>query len=291
MTQYSDHIPKQVLDLSSSSQAQFIAGYRHRPKIKTLPSIARLLSKEKRAVHSAESSCNGLMDAASPLFVMLGRLKTESVCPHEEVLRREFLEELERFERRALQRGYPAAYLSVCRYVLCATIDDVLLHEVGFEHDAWADYLLLTEDSDSADAVGGADKFFAILARASESPARYIDLLELMYLALSYGYQGESRYQTDGTVLLSRITSHLYERIRQERGHMSQRLLCHVPSHVKKESKPHVGIQISSILFTFLLTLCIIMMIFIGLNYLMDVMSNEADRTMVSPQTTLSHLE
>lgn len=290
VTQHSDYVSKQqaVLDLSSSTEAPFVAGFRNRAKIKTLPSIARLLSKEKRVMHAMESSCNGLIDAAAPLFAMLGMLKTETTCPHEEVLRREFLEELNRFEKRALQRAYPAAYLTVCRYVLCATIDDVLAHEVGFEQDTWEHYALLNEKTSHDEQT---DKFFAILARASDSPTRYIDLLELMYLALSYGYQGELRYQADGAIISDRIRNHLYERIRKERGQFSQRLLCNALPNSKKETKPVVRTQISSILFTFILTLCIIMMIFIGLNYIMDVISNEAYRTIVSSQPTISHTE
>lgn len=286
VTQHSEHISKQVLDISTSAQTQFVAAFRNRPKIQTLPSIARLLSKEKRVMHSIQSSCNGLIDAASPLFAMLGKLKSETTCPHEEVLRREFLDELSRFEKRALQRGYPAAYLTVCRYVLCATIDDVLMHEIGFENDTWAHYALLLEQSSSTDE--SPDKFFAILARATDSPKRYIDLLELMYLSLSYGYQGELRHQADGAIVIERIRNHLYERIRNERGQISQRLLCYAPVNSKKEPKPIAKMQISSMIFTFMFALCIIMMIFIGLNYLMDVISNEAYRTIVSPQTTIS---
>jgi len=281
VTQHSDHVANEVLDLSSSSlHAQFVAAYQDRPKIKTLPSIARLLSKEKRILPSSVSSCNGLVDAASQIFTMLGKLKTETTCPHVEVIRREFLDELKQFEKRGVHRGYHSAYLTVCRYVLSATIDDVLLHDIGFEDDAWSHHALLDENKPSSSANEfEPDKFYAILARASDTPDRYIDLLELMYLALSYGYQGELRFLADGKLILDRISGHLYERIRKERGQVSQRLLFHTPSLNKKQTNSNKKVSVTSIFFIFMLTLCIIMMIFIGLNYLMDVISNEADRT------------
>lgn len=280
MTQQSEHISTQVLDLSSSAtQTQFVAAYQNRPKIKTLPSIARLLSKEKRITHAIASSCNGLLDAAAPIFAMLGKLKTETTCPHEEVLRREFLDELMYFEKRALQRGYPQSYLTVCRYILCAAIDDILLHDIGFEQETWLHYALLDENHVSMSEGREADKFFAILARASDAPARYIDLLELMYLALSYGYRGELRYQLDGSMVLDRIRNHLYERIRKERGQISQRLVFNALASHKKQAGTPSKARFTSLFFTLVLTLCMIMMIFIGLNYVMDVISNEAYRT------------
>lgn len=282
MTQQPDHISKQVLDITASAQTQFVASFRHQAKIKTLPSIARLLSKEKRISHSMEGSCNKLLDAASNIFAMLGKLKTESTAPHEEVLRREFLDELDRFEKKALRLLYPSAYLTVCRYVLCATIDDLLLHDIEFEHGTWESYTLLSEQASARDVEP--DKFFAILARASDSTPRYIDLLELMYICLSYGYQGELRYQTDGAIVLDRIRNHLYERIRKERGQISQRLLFQASTNIKKENKKN-KFTLSTICFSFILTLCIIMIIFIGFNYLMDIISNEATRSILPNET------
>lgn len=64
----------------------------------------------------------------------------------------------------------------------------------------------------------GGEKFFLLLEKLSRNPAKYLDLLELMYLCLSLGFEGKYRVLSRGLVELDAIRDSLYRQIRSLRG-------------------------------------------------------------------------
>src|SRR5436853_447481 len=66
--------------------------------------------------------------------------------------------------------------------------------------------------------------FLTIMERIVKEPKRYIDLMELLYLCLSMGYQGPYRSNKQSFIELEEITSHLYKHIRAYRGNFSKAL-------------------------------------------------------------------
>lgn len=121
------------------------------------------------------------------------------------------IHEVKSFESQAHQQGYPAATILAARYLLCCLVDErhsnaTLLHY--FQHESW-----------------GGERFFTILARASESPRDYIDLLELGYFCLSQGYEGKYQQSTDKQAL-NRFTDQLYQLIRQHRQEQQPLLMA-----------------------------------------------------------------
>ena len=73
----------------------------------------------------------------------------------------------------------------------------------------------------------GGEKFFDMLERMSKDPARYIDLLELQYPLLAFGFEGKYGRDTRGRGQehLRDVQADLYKLIRQHRGGTPQRAL------------------------------------------------------------------
>ena len=57
-----------------------------------------------------------------------------------------------------------------------------------------------------------------MLDRISQDPARYIDLMELQYLCLAFGFAGKYQVQERGHEQLAEIQQDLYRKIRSHRG-------------------------------------------------------------------------
>ena len=62
----------------------------------------------------------------------------------------------------------------------------------------------------------GGERFFQLLTKLNQDPAKNIDLLELLYLCISLGFQGRYRIATNGINELEGIRESLYHTIRQQ---------------------------------------------------------------------------
>ena len=85
----------------------------------------------------------------------------------------------------------------------------------GARQSEWAQHPLLV--ALHREAWGG-EKFFEMLDRISQDPARYIDLMELQYLCLAFGFAGKYQVQERGHEHLQQVQQELYRKIRSHRG-------------------------------------------------------------------------
>ncbi|TAK74706.1 MAG: DotU family type IV/VI secretion system protein [Gammaproteobacteria bacterium] len=233
-------------------------------KIRLLP--GRVLT------HHPKAGLNPLVDAASYLFSLLGKLKYLKSYRQLNKLQHELIQEITTFQEAISHQHYHAEYVMVCRYAICATFDDIIGNTSWGAQGQWEHYSLLATFNQDTQHQG---KFFTILERAVKEPAVYIDLMEFLYICLSLGYKGQYRATEHSQYQLEQTTNQLYKHIRAYRGDFhktlspspfkSQRLIRKVASQPK-----------TSLLFIFFVTTCIIMSIFISLGYLMDVISNDA---------------
>src|SRR6185312_13463836 len=75
--------------------------------------------------------------------------------------------------------------------------------------------------------VAGGERFFEFLTHFEREPGRYGDVLELMYLCLSLGFEGRLRVQQRGVSELGRVREGLYNLLRQIRGDFDRTLSPH----------------------------------------------------------------
>jgi type VI secretion system protein ImpK len=99
--------------------------------------------------------------------------------------------------------------------VICAALDEAVLSTPWGNQSEWAQHPLLVQLHREA---WGGEKFFEMLERTSKDPAKFIDLMELQYLALAFGFAGKYHVQERGQDKLLEIQQSLYRRIREQRG-------------------------------------------------------------------------
>jgi type VI secretion system protein ImpK len=158
---------------------------------------------------------NPLVQAASPLLLLAGQIRGTIASPDLAGLRRHTLEEIGRFEERGRGAGVANETVLAARYALCAALDEAVLSTPWGAQSEWAQQPLLV--ALHREAWGG-EKFFEMLDRISADPARYIDLMELQYLCIAFGFAGKYQVLDRGHARLAEVHQDLYRKIRAQRG-------------------------------------------------------------------------
>jgi type VI secretion system protein ImpK len=159
---------------------------------------------------------NPLVQAASPILLLIGGLRSSTSSTDVSGLRRHALDEIRRFEENAQRAGVRNEIVLAARYALCAGLDESVLSTPWGAQSEWAQHPLLV--ALHREAWGG-EKFFEMLDRISVDPARHIDLMELQYLILALGFTGKYQMLERGHEQLADLQQNLYRKIRGERGH------------------------------------------------------------------------
>ena len=110
---------------------------------------------------------NPLVQAASPLLLLMGQLRTATSAMDLASLRRYALEEVRRFEQAASANGIRNEIVLAARYVLCAGLDEAVLSTPSGAQSEWSQHPLLV--ALHREAWGG-EKFFEMLDRISADP-------------------------------------------------------------------------------------------------------------------------
>jgi type VI secretion system protein ImpK len=158
---------------------------------------------------------NPLVQAASSLLLLAGQIRGSKSPMDTTELRRHALNELRYFEERARSSGVPHETVIAARYALCAAVDEAVLSTPWGAQSEWSQHTLLV--ALHREAWGG-EKFFDMLERVSTDPDKHIDLMELQYLILAFGFAGKYQVLDRGHDRLITIQQDLYRRIRNHRG-------------------------------------------------------------------------
>ena len=158
---------------------------------------------------------NPLVQAASPLLLLAGQIRGTLSSPDLAGLRRFTLDEIRRFEERARAGGVANETVLAARYALCAALDEAVMSTPWGAQSEWAQQPLLV--ALHREAWGG-EKFFEMLDRISQDPGRHIDLMELQYLCIAFGFAGKYQVLDRGHARLAEVHTELYRKIRSHRG-------------------------------------------------------------------------
>jgi len=167
---------------------------------------------------------NPLVTAAVPLLLMVGGMRSSTIRGDVPALRRQALEEIRRFEENARSAGIANEVIIAGRYALCAALDEAVLATPWGAHSDWAQQTLL--NTLHREAYGG-EKFFEMLERIAQDPARRIDLIELQYLCIALGFTGKFQLLEQGQMRLAQTQHDIFQRIRSVRSAPEQELALH----------------------------------------------------------------
>ena len=140
--------------------------------------------------------------AAIPLLQLLARLRNTAHQPDSADLYERTSRELRTFEQRARDAGVPAEQIRSAHYALCVSIDDVVLNTPWGGASTWAKNPLATAFHQDTTQGG---RFFELLARLQQTPAKFMPVIEIMFLCLSLGVMGRYRNAPRGAAELDRI--------------------------------------------------------------------------------------
>lgn len=160
------------------------------------------------------SDTNAITAAATPLLSLAGRLASTTSHNDPASLSRHVANEIQAFESAATNAGAAAESVVTARYALCTLLDEIVLNTPWGSQSSWASNLLLARYHQEA---WGGEKFFQVLDRLLQNPTADLDVLELMYLCMSMGLQGQYRVHQDGRRQLDSVRSRVYQTLRTHR--------------------------------------------------------------------------
>lgn len=158
---------------------------------------------------------NPLVAAAARLLALAGAVRGSAQFPAAAGLRQRAVEELSAFEKSAQRRGVDERETQLGHYVLCALFDDVVMATPWGRQFGWSERSLTSAFHQQVDA---GDKLYTLATRLEQSPGQHPFLLELVYIALSLGFEGSLRLKADGPAHHTKVRDSLFQAVRQRRG-------------------------------------------------------------------------
>lgn len=189
----------------------------------SFPAVQQLVSNKSHG-HLPDAGLNPLVDAASYLFYLMGKLKRIKEYRNLESLQDELMLEIRKFQQRVHGCRYNVLfieeYIPIATYALAIALDDLIM-ETPWGAGKWQKYSLV---SSLFAEMASQKSLFIILERLLMDPNVYIDVVEFMYICLSFGLKCRDE---DACTELSyeqnaQISNYLYKFIQSYRGNVSK---------------------------------------------------------------------
>jgi type VI secretion system protein ImpK len=155
---------------------------------------------------------------------LLGQIRNTSSHPNPSALHQQLASEIKKFESGAQKSDVAPETIFTARYILCTTVDEFVLSTPWGSASVWRNQSLLRMFHHE---TSGGEKFYLLLNKLIEDPAKNLDLLELMYICMALGFQGRYRVEQDGYSTLEAVRENLYRTIRNQRGDSETALSLH----------------------------------------------------------------
>ncbi len=172
----------------------------------------------------AQTGINPLVASASALLGLAIRLKNRASHSDVEGLHNRVVNEVKKFERAALNSGASPEAVRAARYALCATVDDLVLNTPWGSRSLWTTRSMVGTFHNE---LSGGERFYDILSHLEKNPGRNADVLELMYLCLTLGFEGRYRIEQRGSSTHGQIRDGVFRIVRGNRGEFERELSPH----------------------------------------------------------------
>ena len=162
----------------------------------------------------AAASLNPLVAAAAPLLVAAPRIRATARHADPAALKQALVESLRAFEAQARSRGLPHEQVVAARYILCTLLDESATGTPWGGPAGWSAHSLLVQFHNE---TWGGEKVFQLMSRLAEDVVVNRNLLELLYVALAFGFEGRYRVLDNGRAQLDGVRARLLALLRQDR--------------------------------------------------------------------------
>ena len=177
---------------------------------------------------------NPLEKAASQLLLLLLSIRHAASHPNPDQLRNHLVQEINEFKQAAQRVLNDQKKVTQASYVMCTALDEAAMNTPWGHQSNWSQHNLLATFHN--EVIGG-ERFFALLKRLGKNPRDNIDLLELMYVCLSLGYEGTYRIAQNGQNTLTKVRVWLYDIINSVRSSSDSKLSLHWQGSGVQESR------------------------------------------------------
>lgn len=170
----------------------------------------------KTKANEYEISSNPFLSSASPLIKYALEV-TENDYEKVEIdeIRENCITKINLFGETALNYDIDNTEILVTRYILCTFVDELMNMKFSGNNNSWSSNSLLSIFH--RETYGG-ENFFHLLDKFLKTSAKYIYILELMYICLALGFQGKYRVIDKGQVELNNIKDSLFKQIKIVQG-------------------------------------------------------------------------
>ena len=186
------------------------ARYQSQQEMHVQPSVDANLSDS-----GVFAGMNPMLDTASTLIAVFQ--KTRQSVSHRDVggLHQRLTSEIRQFENNLKFMQIKPEVILSARYCVCTALDEAVLNTPWGSESGWSQRTLL---SIFHNETAGGEKFFQVLERMREYPADNIDILELLYVFISLGFEGKYRVLHRGRDAIEQLRDDLFNSIRMIRG-------------------------------------------------------------------------
>jgi len=153
-----------------------------------------------------------LARTAAPLLLIVAQLRNSIERADVGTLRRQVVEEMDRFQQDAQKAGVEAGDIIAARYVLCSTLDETVLMTPWGSRSEWSANSLLNQYHNE---TWGGEKVFAILDRIRGNAEKKLQLLILIHACVMLGFEGRYRVLERGRDQLEDLRNELSRTIRR----------------------------------------------------------------------------
>lgn len=171
-----------------------------------------------------DEGLNPLVALANRLLLVVPQLRATRHVDDPAALRNSLAQGIRDFAARAASQGIGPERVMAARYVLCTMLDEAAADTPWGGSGTWARHSLLAMFHNETE---GGEKVFQLMARLAEKPAANLDLLELIFCALTLGFEGRYRVIENGLAQLEAVRDKLAQIIKQQRGDHPHALAQH----------------------------------------------------------------
>lgn len=162
-----------------------------------------------------EISFNPFITSASPLIRSIINFQKSSETNEIHDVREDLVSKINLYNENAHKYGIEENEVLVTRYIICTFADELINTTFLGKNNNWSNNSLL---SIFHNETYGGENFFHLMDKFLKIPAKYIHILELMYICLSLGFEGKYRVLDRGQIELNNIKDSLFRQIKIVQG-------------------------------------------------------------------------
>lgn len=195
------------------------------------------LSLQSSAWITRERTTPGLslQNAAMPVVLLMLQLKNLTSAPTDIAkIYQQAQQEINIFEQTARLQS-SSSTVRAASYCLCSAFDEAILSTKWGQQSQWMQQTLLNAIHQE---TWGGERFYLILKTMAEMPASHLDLLELLFVLLSIGFEGQ--YFNDQIGIREEIRHSLFNLITQHRP-ISPKTFSSIVKPITSKSLPIIS--------------------------------------------------